>query len=125
MPKSAKTLAAGHWLAPVEWHHDRAHATAPDEPPLADRDHKAEIVDRLYDVALDPIRLEDLLEVWEGSVAPLRVGPVERAIPLEDPEIEAHLRRATVFLDRYDASARGRRLSVGAGGYSALCRVSG
>ena len=74
---------------------------------LADRDHRAEIVDRLYDVALDPIRLEDLLEVWEGSVAPLRVGPVERAVPLEDPEIEAHMRRATVFLDRYDASAEG------------------
>ena len=74
---------------------------------LADRDHKAEIVDRLYDVALDPIRLEDLLEVWEGSVAPLRVGPVERAIPLEDPEIEAHMRRATVFLDRYEASIEG------------------
>ena len=74
---------------------------------LADRDHKAEIVDRLYDVALDPIRLEDLLEVWEVSAAPLRVGPVERAIPLEDPEIEAHMQRATVFLDRYEASTEG------------------
>ncbi len=71
---------------------------------LADRDHKAAIVDRLYDVALDPIRLEHLLEVWEGSAAPLRVGPVERAIPLEDPEIEAHMARAQVFLDRLQAS---------------------
>lgn len=66
---------------------------------LADRDQKAEIVDRLYDVALDPIKLEHLLEVWEGRAAPLRQ---ERAIPLEDPEIEAHMQRATVFLDRYD-----------------------
>ena len=56
---------------------------------LADRDQKAEIVDRLYDVALDPIKLEHLLEVWEGRAAPLRQ---ERAIPLEDPEIEAHAR---------------------------------
>ncbi|MBK6466476.1 MAG: helix-turn-helix transcriptional regulator [Rhodobacter sp.] len=80
---------------------------------LADRDHKAEIVDRLYDVALDPIRLVDLMEVWESSAAPLRVGPVESAIPLEDPEIEAHMQRATVFLDRYDASAeRGGYRSV-------------
>jgi pimeloyl-ACP methyl ester carboxylesterase/DNA-binding CsgD family transcriptional regulator len=71
---------------------------------LADRDHKAEIVDRLYDVALDPIRLEHLLEAWEGSAAPLRVGPVEKAIPLEDPEIEAHMARAQVFLDRLRAS---------------------
>ncbi|WP_167850936.1 LuxR C-terminal-related transcriptional regulator [Tabrizicola caldifontis] len=66
---------------------------------LADRDHRAEIVERLYDVAMDPIRLEELLEVWEDRAAPLR----DSAIPLEDPEIEAHLQRATVFLDRYEA----------------------
>lgn len=71
---------------------------------FAGRDPRAEIVDRLYDVAMDPIRLEDLLEVWEGRAAPLRVGPVERAIPLDDPEIEAHLNRATVFLDRFEAT---------------------
>ncbi|EEW25432.1 LuxR C-terminal-related transcriptional regulator [Rhodobacter ferrooxidans] len=68
------------------------------------RDHRAEIVDRLYDVALDPIRLDELLEVWEGRVAPLRVGPVETAIPIEDPEIEAHIGRARVFLDRFEAT---------------------
>ncbi len=66
---------------------------------LADRDHRAEIVERLYDVAMDPIRLEELLDVWEDRTAPLR----DSAIVLEDPEIEAHLHRATVFLDRYDA----------------------
>lgn len=67
---------------------------------FADRDHRAEIVERLYDVAVDPIRLEELLEVWEGRAAPLR----DSAIPLEDPEIEAHMARATVFLDRYEAA---------------------
>ncbi len=67
---------------------------------FADRDHRAEIVERLYDVAVDPIRLEELLDVWEGRAAPLR----DSAIPLDDPEIESHLRRATVFLDRYDAA---------------------
>ncbi len=71
---------------------------------LTGRDQRAEIVDRLYDVALDPIRLEDLLEVWEGRAAPLRTGSVDSAIPLEDPEIEAHLQRATVFLDRFEAT---------------------
>jgi pimeloyl-ACP methyl ester carboxylesterase/DNA-binding CsgD family transcriptional regulator len=70
------------------------------------RDHKAEIVDRLYDVAVDPIRLEELLDVWEGRAAPLRVGPVDAAITLDDPEIDAHLVRATVFLDRYEASQK-------------------
>jgi pimeloyl-ACP methyl ester carboxylesterase/DNA-binding CsgD family transcriptional regulator len=67
---------------------------------LADRDHRAEIVERLYDVAVDPIKLEHLLEVWEGRAAPLR----DSAIALEDPEIEAHMQRATVFLDRYEAA---------------------
>lgn len=77
------------------------------EPPraptaqFADRDQRAEIVDRLYDVALDPIRLEDLLDAWERRAAPLRVGPVEQAIQIDDPEIAAHLGRASVFLDRY------------------------
>jgi pimeloyl-ACP methyl ester carboxylesterase/DNA-binding CsgD family transcriptional regulator len=70
---------------------------------FADSGQRAEIVDRLYDVALDPIRLEDLLDVWEGRAAPLRSGPVEQAVLLEDPEIEAHMRRATVFLDRFEA----------------------
>jgi pimeloyl-ACP methyl ester carboxylesterase/DNA-binding CsgD family transcriptional regulator len=73
---------------------------------LIERDHKAEIVDRLYDVAIDPVRLEELLEVWEGSAAPLRVGSVDGAILLDDPEIDAHLTRATVFLDRYEASQK-------------------
>jgi pimeloyl-ACP methyl ester carboxylesterase/DNA-binding CsgD family transcriptional regulator len=81
------------------------HPLKPVTASLADRDHRAAIVDRLYDVAVDPIRLEDLLEVWEGSAAPLRVGPVEKAIPLDDPEIDAHLARATVFLDRFEAAS--------------------
>lgn len=76
------------------------HATAQ----FVERDHKAEIVDRLYDVALDPIRLTDLMEVWEGRVGPLRVGLLDSAIAIDDPEIEAHLGRATVFLDRFEAT---------------------
>jgi pimeloyl-ACP methyl ester carboxylesterase/DNA-binding CsgD family transcriptional regulator len=70
---------------------------------FADRDHRAEIVDRLYDVAVDPIRLEELLTVWEDRAAPLR----KSAMPLDDPEIEAHLGRASVFLDRYEAARTG------------------
>lgn len=71
---------------------------------LVERDQKAQIVDRLYDVAIDPIRLEDLVDVWEGSVAALRVGPVESAIELDDPDIAAHMQRASVFLDRTEAA---------------------
>jgi pimeloyl-ACP methyl ester carboxylesterase/DNA-binding NarL/FixJ family response regulator len=80
---------------------------------LTERDHKAEIVDRLYDVALDPIRLEQLMEVWEGHASPLRVGLLSSAVTLDDPEIEAHLGRATVFLDRFEATREdGRYRSV-------------
>ena len=71
---------------------------------LVERDQKAQIIDRLYDVAMDPVRLEDLLDVWEGSVAALRVGPVETAIELDDPDLAAHLLRASVFLDRTEAT---------------------
>ncbi|WP_192931107.1 LuxR C-terminal-related transcriptional regulator [Gemmobacter serpentinus] len=76
----------------------------PDSARFAARDQKAEIVDRLYEVALDPIRLEDLLEVWEERVTALRQGPLDRAVTLDDPEIDAHVSRARVFLDRYEAA---------------------
>lgn len=63
---------------------------------------RAEIVDRLYAVALDPIRLEELLDVWEGRIAPLRADAAPGAI--EDPDLEAHVGRASVFLDRFEAT---------------------
>jgi len=66
--------------------------------------YRAEIVDRLYEVAVDPIRLEDLMKVWEVAQGPLRTGLVADAVELDDEEIEAHLRRATVFLDRFEAT---------------------
>lgn len=66
-----------------------------------EREDKAEIIDRLYDVALDPIRLEDLLEVWESHAAPLRGGG---GVAPTDSVIEAHLDRASVFLDRFEAT---------------------
>lgn len=85
----------------------------PDEhAPFIGREDKAEIVDRLYEVALDPIRLEDLLDVWEGRVSPHRFAHAEAVVTLEDPEIEAHLRRATVFLDRFEATRSEGSLSA-------------
>jgi len=62
---------------------------------------RAETLDRLYDVALDPERFEALLDHWESAVAPLRAH-VDLSAPrlLEDPRIAAHFRRAAAFLDR-------------------------
>src|SRR6056297_3471161 len=67
---------------------------------LSDAD-RAETIDRLYDVALDPGRFEALLDHWESAVAPLRAH-VDLSAPrlLDDPQIAAHFRRATEFLDR-------------------------
>lgn len=64
--------------------------------PPEDHEHRAEIVDRLYDVALDPMRFEDLIDAWEG-----------RGSAADDPAIDAHMSRARVFLDRYDAARDG------------------
>jgi pimeloyl-ACP methyl ester carboxylesterase/DNA-binding CsgD family transcriptional regulator len=100
-----KELPAAHRLLDVPGQVPHDFAMTESRPPtgaaLVDRDHRAEIVERLYDVAVDPIRLEELLEVWEHRAAPLR----DSAVPLDDLEIEAHMRRATVFLDRYEAAA--------------------
>lgn len=63
---------------------------------------KAEIIDRLYDVALDPIRLGDLLEVWEGRMRLLRRGGLDDVAELNDPEFDVHVSRATIFLDRLE-----------------------
>lgn len=90
----------------------------PETSPDMGIEGRAEIVDRLYEVALDPIRLGDLMEVWEGHLARFRTGPVAEARPLEDAEIEAHLGRATVFLNRFEVT-RG----ASAGNHSVLDEI--
>jgi len=75
-----------------------------DSAPRLAGDQRAEIVDRLYEVALDPISLEGLVDVWERHIGPMRLGPVDQAVPLDDPELEAHVARASVFLARYEAT---------------------
>lgn len=59
---------------------------------------KAEIIDHIYDVALDPIRYEQLLDVWESRMAPLRGKETDQDI---EPDVLAHARRASEFLDRF------------------------
>jgi len=70
-------------------------------PPIG-RDQRAEIVDRLYDVALDPLRLEELVDTWEMHLGPLRRDPLAQVQQFCDPEIDQHIRRATVFLGRLE-----------------------
>jgi pimeloyl-ACP methyl ester carboxylesterase/DNA-binding NarL/FixJ family response regulator len=69
-----------------------------------DLKQKSEIIDHLYDVALDPARYEALLDVWEARMAPLRAESDLDADAdfhgMEDADLEAHAARAGIFLDR-------------------------
>lgn len=58
---------------------------------------KTELIDHIYDVALDPLRYEQLLDAWEKKMAPLRGPSHNHAIA---PELLAHASRAIEFLDR-------------------------
>lgn len=64
---------------------------------------RSEIIDRVYEVAVDPERYESLLDSWEARIGKVReadhAGPV-----FHDPEIEAHFHRADIFLDRLSES---------------------
>lgn len=64
---------------------------------------KAEIIDHIYDVALDPARYEQLLDVWEKRIGPLRhlaEGDAEPIALASDPDIVQHASRASEFLSR-------------------------
>ena len=82
---------------------------AENEPPserseILVHQQRAEIVDRLYDVALDPIRLEALVDLWEGHTGLGRQANGQSLEPMDDPELDVHLKRASIFLDRYEAT---------------------
>lgn len=56
---------------------------------------------RLYDVALDPLHYETLIDVWEDAVGPMRKrADAFNTTLLNDPEIAEHFRRAGEVLDR-------------------------
>lgn len=61
-----------------------------------------EIIERIYDVAVDPARLEELVDVWEARMAPLwRQGAV---LEEENDTTFPHFSRMGLFLDRLQFS---------------------
>ncbi|MGB0968986.1 MAG: helix-turn-helix transcriptional regulator, partial [Halocynthiibacter sp.] len=69
--------------------------------PTAER-HRNELIDRLYEVAMDPGRAAEMLEQWEALVNPLRDAADEHdVVLLNDSAMEEHISRADRFLDRY------------------------
>ncbi|QBF30488.1 LuxR C-terminal-related transcriptional regulator [Thalassococcus sp. S3] len=65
-----------------------------------DDDARSDIIGGLYDVALDPARYEELLDLWERRVGTLRAKRTDTGQLFTDREIEAHCERAGLFLDR-------------------------
>ena len=62
-----------------------------------------EVIDRLYEVAMDPSRYEDLLDHWESMIRPLREGANGTLINVDlDSEYTSHFSRADKFLEKLD-----------------------
>ena len=74
-------------------------------------DDRNAMIDRIYDVAIDPSRYEELLDRWEAMIRPIRMqynGDTGSLNQIAD--FESHFQRADLFLDRikeeHDPSAR-------------------
>ena len=72
---------------------------------------KLELIDQIYQVAVEPERYEQLLDLWEERLGPLRARESTRAeghtLAIEDSELESHFARAAAVLDRIDQIAAG------------------
>ncbi|NSX56050.1 LuxR C-terminal-related transcriptional regulator [Parasulfitobacter algicola] len=64
---------------------------------------ETQIIDQIYDVAVDPARLEFLMDSWENFVGPFRDGEDVHNASFDDRAVEMHFKRAEIFLDRLDA----------------------
>ena len=59
-----------------------------------------EVIDRLYEVAIDPMRYEDLLDRWESLIGPIRRGANGKLLNDDiSPEFASHFKRAGKFLE--------------------------
>lgn len=68
-------------------------------------DDASDIVNSLYDVALDPARYEMLLDLWEERIAPLRGRRGPAGDEFRDAILEGHVLRADQVLDRAPVQA--------------------
>lgn len=72
--------------------------TEPDPAPDAAAVSPEEVIDRLYEVAVDPSRYEELLDRWEEMIRPQRAQAGSGSLGLR--EFEGHFLRAAKVLDR-------------------------
>ncbi len=72
----------------------------PSAPDPADTTCDDDLIDRLYEVAVDPTRYEALLDRWEEMIAPRRATANENKIPVLQMEtFVGHFRRADTVLN--------------------------
>ncbi|QKV18376.1 alpha/beta fold hydrolase [Oricola thermophila] len=75
---------------------------------------KLEIIDRIYQVAIEPERYEDLLDIWEERLGPSRgVGSAQEGslrLLMRDVELESHMARAASVLEQLDRHSPDRVL---------------
>ncbi|WP_322866294.1 helix-turn-helix transcriptional regulator [Aquicoccus sp. G2-2] len=65
-----------------------------------------DVIERLYEVAVDPARYEELLDQWETMISPYRRAQgLDPPIALTAIDFESHFRRASQVLDSIDAKS--------------------
>ena len=70
------------------------------DKPASDSARAINLVDLVYDVALDPEQFEQLMDYWHNVIEPLRPDDAAGVAPiLDDPLIAKHFRRASQILD--------------------------
>jgi pimeloyl-ACP methyl ester carboxylesterase/DNA-binding CsgD family transcriptional regulator len=84
------------------------------EEPAPEATLQDEVIDRLYEVAVDPSRYEALLDHWEKMIQPQRAAANTGKIPHAAPalglkQFEGHFQRADQVLDRAIAAAADNR----------------
>lgn len=74
-------------------------SAANEDPPIETPDLTDQVIDDLYEVAIDPTRYEALLDHWEAMIGPQREAANEAGSPtLRLPEFESHFHRADRML---------------------------
>ena len=79
--------------------YERTDKLNPETPPEV----RDEVIDSLYEVAMDPSRYEELLDNWESMIRPLREGANGTLVNVDlDAEYSSHFIRADKFLEKLD-----------------------
>lgn len=65
------------------------------------------IVERIYDVVVEPRRLEQLCDLWMQQLGNTAAGPMERFALLADPKLLMHVERVEVALEQVMVAGTG------------------